>query len=269
MKFFIKAKLFWVAIFLFLGACRANVNSTSSVTRQSDLKKELQTQIEKSFFKGVEFTSKQEYQRALPIFEEITRRYPSHAMAWYLLGECYHYVREAELLRKTASGSGGVEVFEESEKAKNAYIRALVLFKERLPKGVDESNIWYLIGNSYYYIAPLTWPVNQLPYEMYMAFYAYKKALQVNSACLDCYRKLGHIYSDLALFDDAIAMYKKALAIQPYDVKTHFSLGRAYVSTGEKHMAVQEYNILSDLDISWADKLLSIYFLRWRSFPEE
>jgi len=56
-------------------------------------------------------------------------------------------------------------------------------------------------------------------------------------------------------YGEAITACKKALQLKPDHPKSHYNLGRAYVEMGKKDLALQQYEMLKELDAESAKKL--------------
>jgi len=61
----------------------------------------------------------------------------------------------------------------------------------------------------------------------------FKKALAMDSSSIDAYNYLGNTYMQLKKNDKAIETYKKLVAMKPFDVDAKVSLGNAYVQSGK------------------------------------
>jgi len=58
----------------------------------------------------------------------------------------------------------------------------------------------------------------------------------------------------------AIEAYKQALYFIPDDASAHLSLGEYYLKIGDKNLALNEYKILKELDISLANELFDLIY---------
>jgi tetratricopeptide (TPR) repeat protein len=57
---------------------------------------------------------------------------------------------------------------------------------------------------------------------------------------------------------DAVAAFRQAIQLKPDLGKAYYNLGRSLLSMGNRDGAVQQYNILQNLDQDWAEKLNSL-----------
>ncbi|MBC8466684.1 MAG: tetratricopeptide repeat protein [Deltaproteobacteria bacterium] len=72
--------------------------------------------------------------------------------------------------------------------------------------------------------------------------------------------KVGLGHYDLGEFNEAIKSFKQAIALKPGWARAHYRLGLAYFKTNDKESAVEQYEILKDLDGNYAKILFnSIY----------
>ena len=69
------------------------------------------------------------------------------------------------------------------------------------------------------------------------AIKCYKKALAVDPNNVKSHCFLGWIYETKDMFDEAILEYKKALAINPDCMKAHYNLGVVYGKQGQNTLA--------------------------------
>jgi len=71
---------------------------------------------------------------------------------------------------------------------------------------------------------------------------------------------LGASYYSLGSYEDAIDALKLAVKINPDDVGNHYNLGGIYHLIGDKKSALNEYEILKELNIDSANKLFDIIY---------
>jgi Flp pilus assembly protein TadD/4-amino-4-deoxy-L-arabinose transferase-like glycosyltransferase len=89
------------------------------------------------------------------------------------------------------------------------------------------------------------------------AIEAYKQAIRVKPDYAEAYNNLGIAYSNLGRYEEAINALKRAIKIKPDYANAHFALGFTYLSSGDKHSAMEEYEILKTLDAQMANNLLN------------
>ena len=61
-----------------------------------------------------------------------------------------------------------------------------------------------------------------------------REVLKINPNTLNVYNSLGIIYRRQGLHDEAIDMYKRAMKVSPKDENIHFNLARAFLEIGER-----------------------------------
>src|SRR6202158_6510848 len=67
------------------------------------------------------------------------------------------------------------------------------------------------------------------------------------------YRKRATELARVKSWDDAIANYRKALALEPNDALTHYNLALALKYKGESRQAVDEFEAALRLKPKWSD----------------
>lgn len=66
---------------------------------------------------------------------------------------------------------------------------------------------------------------------------------------------MGEAYLEMNLMTDAVASFKQAIQLKPDLGKAYYNLGKSLLAMGNRDAAVQQYNILQNLDQDWAEKL--------------
>jgi tetratricopeptide (TPR) repeat protein len=66
---------------------------------------------------------------------------------------------------------------------------------------------------------------------------------------------MGEAYLEMNLVTDAVAAFRQAIQLKPDLGKAYYNLGRSLLAMGNRDAAVQQYNILQNLDQDWAEKL--------------
>jgi tetratricopeptide (TPR) repeat protein len=64
----------------------------------------------------------------------------------------------------------------------------------------------------------------------------------------------------LGRYNEAIESYKQAIRIKPDYAEAHLILGLAYIITGDKGSALDEYKILKEIDKELANKLFNAIY---------
>ena len=69
---------------------------------------------------------------------------------------------------------------------------------------------------------------------------------------------VGVSYYELGFFDKAVIYLKKAVNLRPKWARARYSLGLAFFKSNNKEAAIEQYEILKDLDENYAKKLFDI-----------
>jgi tetratricopeptide (TPR) repeat protein len=75
-----------------------------------------------------------------------------------------------------------------------------------------------------------------------------KKAVTVDSNCVDAYLQLGILYSSQRNYEKAIDFYMKAIKADPQSAEAHYRLGVAYDRTDEPTKAKQEFVLHDEIE---------------------
>ena len=70
--------------------------------------------------------------------------------------------------------------------------------------------------------------------------------------------KVGVTYYELGSFDKAVKYLEKAVNLRPKWARARYSLGLAFSKSNNKEAAIEQYEILKDLDENYAKKLFDI-----------
>jgi tetratricopeptide (TPR) repeat protein len=74
-----------------------------------------------------------------------------------------------------------------------------------------------------------------------------KKAIALDAKFAEAYLQLGNLYSDQNKYTESIPEYERALELTPELADVHYRLGQAYVHTGEKDRAQQQFQVYQQL----------------------
>lgn len=69
---------------------------------------------------------------------------------------------------------------------------------------------------------------------------------------------MGEAYLEMNLVTDAVASFRQAIQLKPDLGKAYYNLGKSFLAMGNRDAAVQQYNILQNLDQDWAEKLINL-----------
>jgi len=83
----------------------------------------------------------------------------------------------------------------------------------------------------------------------------HREAIRINPLEVRALREIGALCISLRRYSEAIEAYKRAILVEPGDGKSHQKLGLAYVLTGDKGSALEEFKILERIDECMAGHL--------------
>jgi len=95
-------------------------------------------------------------------------------------------------------------------------------------------------------------------YEQAIAHLA--RAAQENLSNAEIHCRLGDGYYRMRRYAEAKHSLQQAIRLKPGFADAHYGLGMAYLKLGDRGSALQEYNILRNLDKEKADKLFSLIY---------
>ena len=87
---------------------------------------------------------------------------------------------------------------------------------------------------------------------------AYEEALRINPNNTDTLFYFATNLETRGLYEEAIAVFEKIIALDPEDADAYYELGLAYLAKRQKAKAMDVYNVLQKLDPGLAGKLKSI-----------
>ncbi len=87
------------------------------------------------------------------------------------------------------------------------------------------------------------------------AIEVYKRAIFINTGYIDAYNNLGNAYGKLGMYKEAIEVLKVAIKRDPDHAMSYYNLGLIYNLSNDKDSALEQYEILKDLDYDLSDKL--------------
>ena len=74
-----------------------------------------------------------------------------------------------------------------------------------------------------------------------------KKAIALDPKFAEARLQLGNLYSDQNKYAESIPEYERALELSPDLADIHYRLGQAYVHTGQKDRAQQQFQVYQQL----------------------
>lgn len=83
----------------------------------------------------------------------------------------------------------------------------------------------------------------------------FEKAVKKNPRYAEAYFQVGYCHAQLKQYGEAYEAYKQSVRVKPDFVLAHFFLGLLYLEMGDKNHAMEQYEILRDLDQNYANDL--------------
>jgi len=238
------------------------------------------------FRDGLSFLSKDDCEKALPYFEKAVESDANYAEAWAQTGFCREKLgrhseaieasKKAVSLRPSAESYFNIGLasyyLKQYREATESYRQAIRL------DPYNAADAHYALGLAY-----RDWgrPEDEIQ--------AYKQAIKLKPDYVSAYERLssrylrskrypeaietlkqlmalkpgdanvpnnmGEAYLEMNLMTDAVASFKQAIQLKPDLGKAYYNLGRSFLAMGNRDAAVQQYNILQNLDQDWAEKL--------------
>jgi len=249
------------------------------------------TTAEGLYFSGLIFLWTDDYEKALPYFQNAVEKHPNYADAWFCIGYCsdelgyYHEAVEAfkQAIRikpdyAEAYYNLGV-VYDSLER----YYKAVEAFKQAIRIKPDDAEAYCNLGVVYgklerYYKAVEAFKqairikpddaeahnnlgvVYDSLERYYKAVEAYKQAIRIKPDYAKAHYNLGVTYGKLERYHEEIEAYKQAIRIKPDYAKAHYNLGVTYFSLEDRGSALQEYRILKELDEDLANRLFNLIY---------
>jgi tetratricopeptide (TPR) repeat protein len=239
-----------------------------------------------SFRDGLSFLSKDDCEKALPYFEKSVEADVNYAEAWAQTGFCREKLgrhaeaidasKKAVALRPSAESYFNIGLA--SYYLKN-YREAAENYRQSIRLDpYNAADAHYALGLVY-----RDWgrPEDEIQ--------AYKQAIKLKPDYVSAYERLGsrylrskkypeaietlkqlmalkpgdanvpnnmgEAYLEMNLMTDAVAAFRQAIQLKPDLGKAYYNLGRSLLAMGNRDGAVQQYNILQNLDQDWAEKL--------------
>jgi protein O-GlcNAc transferase len=66
---------------------------------------------------------------------------------------------------------------------------------------------------------------------------------------------LGETYLEMNKLNEALENFRQAIRLKPDYGRAYFNLGKCLLAMGNRDAALEQYNILQNLDQEWAEKL--------------
>ena len=241
------------------------------------------------FRDGLSFLSKDDCEKALPYFEKAVESDSNYAEAWAQTGFCREKLgrhgeaieasRKAVNLRPSAESYFNLglahyylkQYREAAENYRNAikldpynaadahYALGLVYrdwgraddeiqaYKQAIKLKPDYVSAYERLGSRY--LRSKKYPE---------AIETYKQISSLKPGDANAPNNMGEAYYEMGLTTDAAEAFKQAIRMKPDFGKAYYNLGRTYMAMKNRDAAVEQYNILQNLDQDWADRLNAV-----------
>ena len=239
-----------------------------------------------AFRDGLSFLSKDDCEKALPYFEKAVESDGNYAEAWAQTGFCREKLgrhgeaieasKKAVSLRPSAESYFNIGLA--SYYLKN-YREAAENFRQAIRLDpYNAADAHYALGLVYrdwgrpdeeiqaYKQAIKLKPDYVSAYERLGSRYlrskkypeaieTFKQLVTLKPGDANVPNNMGEAYLEMNLVTDAVAAFRQAIQLKPDLGKAYYNLGRSLLAMGNRDGAVQQYNILQNLDQDWAEKL--------------
>jgi len=190
---------------------------------QAGRTKEWLTSAEGLYSCGLFFLWVENYEKALPYFEEATKKNPRYAQAYFAVGYCYGRL--------------------------GRYTEAIESYKQAIRIQPDYAEAHCNLGLAYAILGRYN-----------EAIESFKQAIRIQPDDAGAHFHLGNAYANLKRYTEEIEAYKEAIRIQPDFAEVHLCLGLAYLSLNDKSSALDQYKILKNLDKDLANELFNLIY---------
>jgi tetratricopeptide (TPR) repeat protein len=242
-----------------------------------------------AFRDGLSFLSKDDCEKALPYFEKAVESDGNYAEAWAQTGFCREKLgrhseaieasKKAVSLRPSAEsyfniGLASYYLKNYREAAEN-YRQAIRLdpynaadahyalglvyrdwgrpeeeiqaYKQAIKLKPDYTSAYERLGSRYF---------RSKKYPEAIETFKQLVALKPGDATVP--NSIGESYLEMNLMSDAVAAFRQAIQLKPDFGKAYYNLGKSLLAMGNRDGAVEQYNILQNLDADWAERLNSL-----------
>ena len=240
---------------------------------------------ERLYSRGLANLSSDDYEKALPFFEQAVSIDPSYAEAWYQVGFCYGMIGKHEESVKASKKAAqlrpewpetqiniGASSFAlgKYQDAADAYKNAARLDQTNADTQIALGLCFEKLGRSSEEILayrralglkPDAANALELLGKAYFRQKRFKNAIQVfeqlrnYKADADTYNFLGESYFAEGKIQESIESFTTTLGMDPGFERARYNLGRAYIKAGNSSLAQVQYEILVANQSDWADRL--------------
>ena len=239
-----------------------------------------------AFRDGLSFLSKDDCENALPYFEKAVESDVNYAEAWAQAGFCREKLgrhgeaieasKRAVSLRPSAESYFNIGLAsyylknyrEAAENYRQAiridpynaadahYALGLVYrdwgrpeeeiqaYKQAIKLKPDYASAYERLGSRY--LKSKKYPE---------AIETFKQLVALKPGDANVPNNMGEAYLGMNLMSDAVAAFRQAIQLKPDFGKAYYNLGRSLLAMGNRDGALEQYNILQNLDQDWAERL--------------
>ncbi|HEY0458179.1 MAG TPA: tetratricopeptide repeat protein [Pyrinomonadaceae bacterium] len=251
----------------------------------SETQKNKRSAAQSYYSQGLAQLGRDDYGRAVQLFERATETDPNYAEAWYQAGFSYGMMgRHQEALKASKQAAKlrpewaptfiniGASSF-----ALGQYKDAVEAYRQANRLDDDNAETLYALGlclgklnrtdeeTLAYKRAVALKPDYAAAYEQLGAAYFKQKRFADALAAFDqlktykpdakTYNYLGESYFELGKAEEAVEAFNNAVGYNPDFEKARYNLGKAYLKLGDRDSAAVQYEMLRGAKSDWADKL--------------
>jgi len=206
---------------------------------------------------GLTFLWIEDYEKALPYFEDAIKKKPSYYEAYFLIGYCNH--RLGRYQEAIAAYKQAIRIKPDLAEAHSIlgvtyhklgrYQEAIEAYKQAIRIKPDYAEAHFNLGVTYHELT-----------RYQEAIEAFKQAIRIKPDDAEAHSNLGVTYGSLGRHQEEIEAFKQAIRIKPDYAEAHFNLGVTYLLLEDSGSALEEYKILKDLDRDLANKLFNVIY---------
>lgn len=255
-------------------------------THAAETQKNKRSAAERLYSQGLAQLSRDDYNRAVGLFEKAVETDANYAEAWYQAGYCYGVLgRHQDALRASKQAAKLRPDWPEahinigaSNYALGQYKEAVDAYRQALRLDEDNPETQYALGMTFgklnrtdEEILAYRRAINLRPdhanaieklglalfkNRRYAESAAYLEQLKAYRPDAKTYNALGESYLEAGKAEESIEAFNNALGYNPDLEKARYNLGRAYLKLNNRDMAQVQYEILRNSRSDWADRLL-------------